>query len=82
MITKKEISIKVPSEVAEAYRNATEEEREQVQLKIAVIMQSQLVAKRQEAITRLRNTMDRASQEAQERELTPEILELILNDDA
>ena len=81
MITKEEITIKVPSEVAEAYRNATEEEREQLQLKIAAIMQSQFRTKRQEAIARLRNTMDKASFEAQERGLTPEILESILNDD-
>lgn len=81
MITKEEIIIKVPFEVAEAYRNATEEEREQLQLKIAAIMQSQFTTKRQEAIARLRNTMDKASQEAQERGLTPEILESILNAD-
>ncbi len=33
------------------------------------------------AIARLRNTMDKASLEAQERGLTPEILESILNND-
>ncbi|BAZ67694.1 hypothetical protein NIES4106_24510 [Fischerella sp. NIES-4106] len=71
MITKEEITIKVPSEVAEAYRNATEGEREQLQLKIAAIMQSQLITDRQEAIARLRNTMDKASLEAQERGLIP-----------
>jgi glycerate-2-kinase len=81
MITKEEITIKVPFEVAEAYRNATEEEREQLQLKIAAIMQSQFTTKRKEAIARLRNTMDKASQEAQERGLTPEILESILSND-
>ncbi|MEH2328040.1 hypothetical protein [Nostoc sp.] len=81
MITKEEITIKVPSEVAEAYRNATEEEREQLQIKIAAIMQSQFRTKRQEAIAHLRNTMDKASFEAQKRGLTPEILESILNDD-
>ncbi|MEH2001405.1 MAG: hypothetical protein V7L00_22125 [Nostoc sp.] len=81
MITKEEIIIKVPSEVAEAYRNATEEEREQLQLKIAAIMQSQFTTKRLESIARLRNTMDKASLEAQERGLTPEILKSILNDD-
>ncbi len=81
MITKEEITIKVPSLVAEAYRNATEQEREQLQLKIAAIMQSQLTIKRQESIARLRNTMDKASLEAQEQGLTPEILESILNDD-
>ncbi|MHC5717657.1 MAG: hypothetical protein ACYTX0_37525, partial [Nostoc sp.] len=61
MITKEEITIKVPSEVAEAYRNATEEEREQLQLKIAAIMQSKFTIPKQEAIGRLRNTMDKAS---------------------
>lgn len=78
MITKEEITIKVPFEVAEAYRNATEEEREQLQLKIAAIMQSQFTTPRLEAIARLLNTMDKASLEAQERGLTPEILESIL----
>ena len=81
MITKEEIIIKVPFEVAEAYRNATEEEREQLQLKIAAIMQSQFITNRLEALARLRNTMDKVSQEAQERGLTPEILESILNDE-
>ena len=81
MITKEEIIIKVPFEVAQAYRNATEEDREQLQLKIAAIMQSQFTTNRLEALARLRNTMDKVSQEAQERGLTPEILESILNDD-
>lgn len=81
MITREEITIEVPSEVAEAYRNASEEDRKQLQLKIAAIMQSQLTISRQEALARLRNTMDTASSEAQARGLTPEILELILNDD-
>ncbi len=80
MILKEEITIKVPSEVAEAYRNATEEEQQQLQLKIAAIMQSQFRIPRLESITRLRKTMDKASLEAQERGLTPEILESILND--
>ncbi|QLE56059.1 hypothetical protein [Nostoc sp. TCL26-01] len=78
MIIKKEITIKVPSEVAEAYDNATEEEREQLQLKIAAIMQSQFITHRQEAIARLKTTMDKASQEAEERGLTPEILEILV----
>ncbi|MCC5618887.1 hypothetical protein LC605_28145 [Nostoc sp. CHAB 5836] len=81
MITKEEITIKVPSEVAEAYRNATEEEREQLELKIAAIMQFQFTTKRRESIARLRNTMDKASFEAQERGLTHEILKSLLNDD-
>ncbi|MBO3457469.1 hypothetical protein G7B40_004135 [Aetokthonos hydrillicola Thurmond2011] len=81
MTIKEEITIKVPSEVAQAYRDATEEEREQLQIKIAAIMQSSFTIPQPEAISRLRNTMDKASFEAQQRGLTPEILESILNDD-
>ncbi|WP_392533676.1 hypothetical protein [Nostoc sp. C117] len=66
MITKEEISIKVLSLVAEAYRNATEEEREQLQLKIVAIMQSQFTTPRLESIARLKNPMDKVSFEAQE----------------
>ncbi|MCC5638138.1 hypothetical protein LC593_20330 [Nostoc sp. CHAB 5844] len=81
MMTKEEITLKVPYEVAQAYRNASEEEKQQLQLKIVAIMQSQFTIPKQESITRFRNIMDKASQEAQERGLTPEILESILNDD-
>ncbi|MDJ0621182.1 MAG: hypothetical protein QNJ63_31350 [Calothrix sp. MO_192.B10] len=81
MIYQSEITIKVPSEVAEAYRNATEEVQKQLQLKIAAIIQSQFTTPRQEAIACFRKVMDKASQEAQEQGLTPEILESILNND-
>jgi hypothetical protein len=81
MITKEKITIEVTSEIAEAYRNASEEEREQLVLKIVAIMKSQFTTPRLESIAQLRNTMDKASLEAQERGLTPEILESILNDD-
>lgn len=81
MIIQEEITIKVPSNLAQAYRNATAEEREQLQLKIAAILQSQFKTDRQTAILRLKNTMDQASLEAQARGLTPEILESILHDD-
>ncbi len=80
MITKEEITIKVPSEVAEAYRNATEEERKQIEARIAVLLKSSMTGK-QEAIAKLRQTMDEIGTRAVERGLTPEILESILNDD-
>jgi hypothetical protein len=80
MITREEITIKVPSEVAEAYRNATEEEREQIETRIAVLLKSSMTSK-QEAIAKLRQTMDEIGKRAVERGLTPEILESILNDD-
>ena len=81
MNTKEEITIKVPANIALAYRNATESEREQIELKLAAIMQLQFKTPRKDAIARLRNTMDAISNEAQAKGLTPEILELILNDD-
>jgi hypothetical protein len=80
MSIKEEITIKVPSDIALAYRNASEEEREQIQLKVAAMMQLQLKSAKQEAITRLRNTMDTISAKAQAKGLTPEILELLLNE--
>jgi len=46
-----------------------------------IIMQLQFKTPRKDAIARLRNTMDAISNEAQAKGLTPEILELILNDD-
>jgi len=80
MITKEEITIKVPSEVAEAYRNATKEQRKQIEARIAVLLKSSMTS-RQEAIAKLRQTMDEIGRRAAERGLTPEILASILNDD-
>lgn len=80
MITSEDITIKVPKDVAEAYRSATREEKEQIQLKIVAIMQLKMGKGRTEAVKKLRQTMDSASQEAQNRGLTPEILESILNE--
>ncbi|MFM2063068.1 MAG: hypothetical protein RLZZ507_2738 [Cyanobacteriota bacterium] len=42
MNTIEEIIIKVPSNIAEAYRRSTKEEQEQIQLKLALIMESNL----------------------------------------
>ncbi|KAB8320391.1 hypothetical protein SD81_001945 [Tolypothrix campylonemoides VB511288] len=80
MIAKEEITIKVPSEVAQAYRNATEEEREQIEARIAVLLKSSMTSKL-EAIAKLKKTMDEIGFRAAQRGLTPEILESILNDD-
>lgn len=76
MSFKEAITIKVPVDVAEAYRNATEEEREQIAARLTVMMRST----REEALNRLWQTMDKISNRAAERGLTPEILESILND--
>lgn len=88
MINSEEITIKVSSDIAQAYRQATTEEQEQMQLKIAALMRSALLARgarsqiaysQRENIEQFRKTMDLASQEAESKGLTPEMLELILS---
>jgi hypothetical protein len=73
------IAIEVSSEVAEAYRNATETERLHIATRIGWMLRS-ATGSRQEAIDRLKQTMDEIGNEAAEAGLTPEILESILND--
>ncbi len=75
-----EITIKVPSDVAQAYRNATHEERQKIETKIAFFLKSAAPSK-QEAIEKLRETMSKIGQRATNRGLTDEILESILNED-
>jgi hypothetical protein len=79
MNTKEEIILRVPLDVAQTYRQATEEERGQIAARLSVMLRSRLT--REEAIAKLNRTMDEISEEAQARGLTPEILESILNDD-
>ncbi|MEM8777729.1 MAG: hypothetical protein AAGF26_02420 [Cyanobacteria bacterium P01_G01_bin.49] len=75
-----EIKIKVPMDIAETYWNATEEERQKIETKIAFYIQSSTLS-RQESLDKLYQTMDTIGQKAQERGLTPEILESLLNED-
>lgn len=81
VMIKEEITIQVPSELAQAYRNFTELEREQIEAKITDFLEGQLENRRKVAIERLRETMRKAGEEAKARGLTPEILESILNDE-
>ena len=81
MKTYKQITIKVPSEIAENYYRVPEKKREQIELKLAAILDLQLKTNRKEAAQRLRKAMDAASEEAQKNGLTPEILESILNEE-
>ncbi len=78
MKTYEEITIKIPSEVAEVYRGVSEEKREQIQLKLALLLDLQLKISQKEAIQKMQKTMESASDEAQKNGLTPEILESIL----
>jgi hypothetical protein len=80
MLNLEEITIKVSSEIAQAYRLASKQEQEQIQLKISALLQSQMMESWQEKIKKFRETMDLASQEAQTNGLTPEILEQILTE--
>ena len=80
MIIQEEITIKVPSEVAQVYRNSTKEERQKLETKIAFFLKYTTTS-RQEAIAKLRETMNKIGQKATERGLTQEILESILNED-
>jgi ribosomal protein S3AE len=78
MLNLEEITIKVSPEIAQAYRRASQKDQEQIQLKIMALLQSQMISSHQEKIKKLRETMDKASEEAQANGLTPEILEEIL----
>ncbi len=80
MLNLEEITIKVSPEIAQAYRQASEENQEQIQLKITALLQSQMIYSHQEKIRKFRETMDKASQEAQANGLNPEILESILSE--
>jgi regulator of protease activity HflC (stomatin/prohibitin superfamily) len=79
MNTKEEIVLKVPLDVAETYRKATDKEQAQIAARLSVMLRSQLT--KEAAIAKLNRTMDNISEQAQARGLTPEILESILNDD-
>jgi regulator of protease activity HflC (stomatin/prohibitin superfamily) len=78
MSTKEEIVLKVPLDVAETYRKATEEERGQIAARLSVMLRSRLT--REAAIAKLNRTMDEISEDAQARGLTSEILHLLLHE--
>lgn len=73
-----EIMVQVPQEIAEIYRKATENERQQMAMRIGVILKGSMRT-RSEALSQLRQTMEEISAEAIDKGLTPEILESILN---
>ncbi|HEY9864804.1 MAG TPA: hypothetical protein V6D21_11565 [Candidatus Obscuribacterales bacterium] len=75
-----EITIKVPVDIAESYRQANEEEKQQIETRIAFLLKSQTISRKM-AINKLRQTMSEIGQKAVVKGLTPEILEDILKDD-
>lgn len=78
MINQEEITIKVSPELAQAYRQASQETQEQIGLKVNAVLSLELENRRKEAVKKLSILMDKASEEAQANGLTPEILEEIL----
>ncbi|MFQ3597178.1 MAG: hypothetical protein SNJ55_12010 [Chloroherpetonaceae bacterium] len=70
------ITIEVPDELADKYNRAPDEERKQLQLKLAFLFELE----RKKNIERLFSSMHELSQEAQQSGLTLEILEDILNE--
>jgi biopolymer transport protein ExbD len=75
----KEITVKVPSDVAEAYNRATESQRQQIAVSIGTILTLSMGDK-EEKITLLKQKMNDISAEAAANGLTAEILESILNE--
>ena len=69
-------SINVRSEVVRAFRKAMPEQRRHAETAMAVALMS-----REEAVRELERVMDRMSDAAQQRGLTPEKLEALLADD-
>ncbi len=69
-------TINVRPEVARAFRKATQEQRRRAETAMAVALMS-----REEAVRELEQIMDRMSDTAQQRGLTPEKLEELLAED-
>lgn len=70
-----EITIRVDAQAARAYRSATEQERRKLDILLNLRLHDALVANGS-----LQDVMREISRKAQERGLTPEILESILNE--
>ncbi|SKB14432.1 conserved hypothetical protein [Planktothrix sp. PCC 11201] len=74
-----EITIKVPEEIAQAYREASDIEKQQIELKFSTLMKLKINSIQTEKVDTLGQLMDDISRKAIARGLTPEILEEILN---
>ena len=79
MAVVEKIAIEVPSAVAEAYRSATDRERQAIATRIGLMLKIS-TGSRHDRTLRLQHTMDEIGIEAVANGLTPELLESILND--
>jgi hypothetical protein len=75
-----EITIKVPEDIAQAYSQASEIEKQEIITRISFFLKPATTNK-QQAIKKLRQTMTEIGTKAIARGLTPEILEDILKED-
>ncbi len=70
------ISLEVDSDTARAFSEASAQEQQKIQLQLALRLRQLL----NRPVRPLKDVMNEISREAQERGLTPEILESILNE--
>jgi hypothetical protein len=80
VLASSEITIQVPADVAEIYRQSSDAERQQLSMRIGAIVRQGL-NRQEDSYTLLKESMNRLAAEAQQNGLTPEILESILNDE-
>jgi hypothetical protein len=80
MLARNEITIQVPADVAEIYRQSSHAERQQLSMRIGAIVRQGL-NRQEDSYMPLKESMNRLAAEAQQNGLTPEILESILNDE-
>jgi hypothetical protein len=76
-----EITIKVSEDIAKAYSQANEIEKQQLELKFSTLIKIKMNQSEQKPIDKLGQLMDEISAKAIARGLTPEILEEILSED-
>ncbi len=72
------IMIEIDAEAAQSYRTATKQEQAKVQALLSLWLRDM---QRKDARRRLSKVMDEIGQEAQQRGLTPEILQSILDEE-
>ncbi|MEG3435619.1 hypothetical protein V0288_00670 [Pannus brasiliensis CCIBt3594] len=75
MSDRETIPIEVPSEIARFYRSASPEEKERIGLQLTDILRSIVENSREQAIDRLKKSLEKVRREAGENSLTSEILE-------
>jgi hypothetical protein len=80
MLASSEITIQVPADVAEIYRQSSEAEKQQLSMQIGAIVRQGLI-RQEDSYAPLKESMNRLAAEAQQNGLTPEMLESILNDE-